>query len=144
MPQFAVSVAVLTQAAEHWVLGAAHVAEQTPEEQNGAVVGQVVPQAPQFVALLETSTQVPEQVIGRVPVVHVAPALPATPLAPPLPGEPPTPGPELVGGLEDVPQPKNMSGAAAKREAQRSRVRMPKTWHRFHNIPSKKIACECR
>jgi hypothetical protein len=141
MPQFAVSVLVFTQAAEHCVLGAAHVAEQVPEEQNGAVVGQAMPQAPQFVALLARSTQVPEQVIGRVPVVHVAPVLPLTPVVPALPGEPAPPGTEPAGGLEEVPQPKNMSGAAAKREAQRSRVRMPKTWHRFHNIPSKKIAC---
>ena len=130
---------VLTHAEVHCVLGVAHVAEQVPEEQNGAVVGQAIPQAPQLVALLARSTQVPEQVMGRVPLVQVAPVAPA------LPGEPPpTPGTEVPGGLEDVPQPKIMSGAAAKREAQRSRVRMRKTWHRFHNIPSKKITGECR
>ena len=82
MPQFVVSVAVLTQAAEHCVFGAAHVAEHVAEEQNGAVVGQIMPQAPQLVALLARSTQVPEQVMGRVPLVHVAPGVPAAPAAP--------------------------------------------------------------
>lgn len=62
----------------------AHVAEHTPEAQNGAVAPQTVPQAPQFVALLDTSTHDPEQTVGRTPLVQELPVAPLVPVAPPV------------------------------------------------------------
>ncbi len=53
---------------EHWVN--AHVAEHTPELQNGEVVGQAVPQVPQFVALVCVSTQLPAQVVSGAAQAH--------------------------------------------------------------------------
>jgi hypothetical protein len=68
------------------------VAEHTELLQKGAVVGQAMPHAPQFVALDLRSTQV----VPHVVYAQVAAGAPPEPVLPPVPGAlplPPVPGP---------------------------------------------------
>jgi hypothetical protein len=98
-----------------------------------------LPHIPQFAVLVVRSTHAPEHEVV-VPVQTALPP-PLTAGVPPLPLAPPVPtgGFEDVGGPDEVPHAKISSGAAAKTQAQRVPVRIPKTWHRFHNIPSGKL-----
>ena len=94
------------------------------------------PHIPQFELLVAVSTQMPEHDVGVVPLHTAAPPAPD-------PAVPAPPAPAVGFGFElgasVLLQAKISSGAAAKREAQRVRVRIAKTWHRFHNIPSGKL-----
>jgi len=93
---------------------------------------------PQLPLLVVRSTQLPEQDVGVVPLHTAVPPPLAVPAMLPAP---PVPAVGVGDGSLDVPesQPKISSGAAAKRQAQSVLVRMLKTWHRFHNIPSGKL-----
>jgi hypothetical protein len=68
VPQLALSVRTLTQLVVHWVSPAEQLAEQAFALHNGAVAGQMLPQAPQFVASEVSALQTPLQL--EVPVGH--------------------------------------------------------------------------
>ena len=68
VPQLALSVRTLTQLVVHGVSPAEQLAEQTFALHIGAVAGQMLPQAPQFVASEMSALQTPLQL--DVPVGH--------------------------------------------------------------------------